>query len=830
MQTDSTLPAPARRPALLLAPGLLALALLLAATALRAADFAAWPPGLTFDEGTNGLDALRFARTGVFPFSTIVGRPEPLHRVLVAVVITLVGPTRFGLRLTSLYLGVLGVATAYRAGRHFAPPGSPARRWTGLLAAGTLAVMVGHVTLSRVGYRGIALMPATLLFFDTFVMAWQTGRRRAFIAAGVWLGLSIMTYTSALALLPLAALGIAHQSVARLTGWNRPRRRPDLAPRRPVFWPELAAFVAAFTVAASPMMVRYAVQPDLYGRVRELRERDEAKAAAAPQEDVPRRTLLYRLGRSLRSVYEHNDKNPQYNANSEPLLHTPFLVGLAGLGVAVCLLRPRRLVSWMTVGMAVLMLFPLALSGQIPHGLRIAGEYAALPLVMAASTDPVLWLAGRVRRPAWSGRALLAVWGLAATAALVSTGVLTARIYAAYFSSDLRWGRYDEISGWTWFFETRRAAVAAAILDTQGVAYVPLTEANHPTLRYLTAARYPRVATFADYFPPTTPLALPPGRFFLSHDNPDAATFAAFMPDGTVVLLPRFDRRVLAFLRAAAGASGARLYDAYGEFAATVVDFPTDPARPILIEAATGHTTDVSFEGRARLVGWDAPDELPERGEVEVTLYFTPEAARRRDVYALAQLWTLDAERLSSSQEELLLHWLYPPDQWREGQIVPAVVAIPVPEGLDWGAYEIAAGLSDHRHRLLNAFDANGLLRPDGRPAERLVTGEPVTLTLYWEALQPPAADYTIFVHLHDASGELVAQHDGQPAEGRYPTSIWDVGDVVATSHPIILPPDTEGPYLIFAGLYEWPSLERLPVHQDGQRTPDGRALLGEIP
>ena len=51
--------------------------------------------------------------------------------------------------------------------------------------------------------------------------------------------------------------------------------------------------------------------------------------------------------------------------------------------------------------------------------------------------------------------------------------------------------------------------------------------------------------------------------------------------------------------------------------------------------------------------------------------------------------------------------------------------------------------------------------------------GQPLGVTLVWQALRPPDADYVVFVHLMDATGKLVAQSDATPA-GDYPTSRWE--------------------------------------------------------
>lgn len=90
--------------------------------------------------------------------------------------------------------------------------------------------------------------------------------------------------------------------------------------------------------------------------------------------------------------------------------------------------------------------------------------------------------------------------------------------------------------------------------------------------------------------------------------------------------------------------------------------------------------------------------------------------------------------------------------------------------------------------------------------------GETLTVTLRWRALQRPPADYQVFVHLLDGAGQLVAQHDGPPRLGLYPTSAWAAGENVEDVHPIQLPDTYQGIVQPCVGLYTLDSLERLPV------------------
>jgi 4-amino-4-deoxy-L-arabinose transferase-like glycosyltransferase len=57
-----------------------------------------------------------------------------------------------------------------------------------------------------------------------------------------------------------------------------------------------------------------------------------------------------------------------------------------------------------------------------------------------------------------------------------------------------------------------------------------------------------------------------------------------------------------------------------------------------------------------------------------------------------------------------------------------------------------------------------------------------VQVRLRWRATAPLAEDYTVFLHyLRD--GERIAQADGRPAGGRYPTAAWRPGDVIDDDH-----------------------------------------------
>lgn len=92
-------------------------------------------------------------------------------------------------------------------------------------------------------------------------------------------------------------------------------------------------------------------------------------------------------------------------------------------------------------------------------------------------------------------------------------------------------------------------------------------------------------------------------------------------------------------------------------------------------------------------------------------------------------------------------------------------------------------------------------------PGDRLA----VTATL--QAIRVPDAAYTLFAHLVDASGNIIAQDDAQPFDGAYPTTLWDANEVVTDSLTLQLPPDLPvGTYALEFGIYRAADIQRLPV------------------
>lgn len=131
------------------------------------------------------------------------------------------------------------------------------------------------------------------------------------------------------------------------------------------------------------------------------------------------------------------------------------------------------------------------------------------------------------------------------------------------------------------------------------------------------------------------------------------------------------------------------------------------------------------------------------------------------------------------------------------------------PASLDFGqrTWQFGDGIE------LAGFSVNG-----GPPTP----GQRFDLTLKWRATAASAQrlNYTVFVHLVDAKGKLIAQHDDPPASGYAPTDTWKPGEVIYDDHSIDVPADAPpGLHLIQVGLYLPSNGKRLSLIG-----PDGKA------
>jgi len=127
-------------------------------------------------------------------------------------------------------------------------------------------------------------------------------------------------------------------------------------------------------------------------------------------------------------------------------------------------------------------------------------------------------------------------------------------------------------------------------------------------------------------------------------------------------------------------------------------------------------------------------------------------------------------------------------------------------------------------------FGADGhiaLLAYQLQPLER---GREGRIVLFWQRMseRPIAVPYKGFVHVAiDESDQVrVAQHDEMPMRSQFPTTCWQLGQVVRDEMPLYIAPDTPpGSYPVFVGLYDYWTGQRPPTFA----SPPARSLHGSV-
>lgn len=93
---------------------------------------------------------------------------------------------------------------------------------------------------------------------------------------------------------------------------------------------------------------------------------------------------------------------------------------------------------------------------------------------------------------------------------------------------------------------------------------------------------------------------------------------------------------------------------------------------------------------------------------------------------------------------------------------------------------------------------------------------EPIHLTLYWQAVQPPPGNYLVTLRVVDSKGQQAGGAAEVPVSQLYPTAAWPTNDVVADFHSVSLDPAFE------PGIYHLQVSLAPPFSQSALTLPNG--------
>jgi hypothetical protein len=241
----------------------------------------------------------------------------------------------------------------------------------------------------------------------------------------------------------------------------------------------------------------------------------------------------------------------------------------------------------------------------------------------------------------------------------------------------------------------------------------------------------------------------------------------------------------------------------------------------------------------ARLAAYEVNSQTVSPGDMlEVKLYWQPMNRIERDLVTYVHLTDRGAN-LVGQANGIPGAGQSPTPSWKPGQMIVDSYTIKIDDSLPAPlVLSIETGLFDPKtHQFIKAVDNTGQLIsstiaetkvvpgvwPSVSPIHRAVNAdfegmillvgydlvpEPPGVVFYWRSQALMNEDYVVFVHLLDSKGQIVAQMDGEPLWGQYPTSWWSPGDLIIDRRtlPVVAP----GNYRLLVGWYRLADGSRL--------------------
>ena len=832
----------------------------------RLEDF---PPAISGDEADNGLEVLLLmADPQLIAFAPSNAGREAMFHYMLMLPIAIFGPTAFALRLIPTLAGILIVPLAYRWVRELLPP-SPIRTWIALLTAIFAATSPWLLPISRLGLRGVLLIPAMLAAYLFFWRGYVRQQYRWFVWSGIFLGLAVNTYTASRSL-PLAFIAFAVVSLFyRRVNGGQPSPPGPLSQflgegesrsdggegqggRRDILTPLLGLLITGLTslLVFAPLGWYFLNNPGAF---------------------------IYRSGQvSLWAIYQslHAHTGQSF---SRFLLQTwvdnliwfgqisapwrdggplpPWISGVSifcAVGVVIALFRARRQPGYafllITFGLGILPIF--------------IGRPTTMRVILAAPATYALLALGLVVPLQWVTRRLTATGGLALTASLATAALVIGLVSSIALFQPQRWFGLPPLpTEWDYIIDAATERVRAAVIDEGQSVLVPQAVINFPTAQFLLQA------DFASPLPVADPARLAQGEHIVIFWPLEWERWFENKLPAFTLLTPGVEGQVgyvetagqwepsqvdaLKGLVQTAQASGA---------ATTVVD---GTGRPIaqLVEADRAVVLDVlrtepqyplplSFGDEIRLLGYDAA--FVDGQTLDVGLFWQAQRNILADHSLLLQL----IDRQGQVVAETFSQFDAPTAGWFPGQLIIDHQLLRPTAELTPDIYLLKAGLVKINYKepirseygewvtdiSRNGQSLAGPLIPLGQlpigdvpPVEHELVvnfGDQIHLTGYrlsrnlstgrfqillrWQASQPLSQDYTVTIQLLDAQEAIVAQIDRPPFGGAYPTSTWPGDTPIIDIYDLDLPPSvTAGSYRLAVGLYDFETLERLPINTE---------------
>ena len=342
------------------------LAILIIAAWFRFYQLDSIPPGFTHDEAGHGYDAIAIAHGARPLYETVGYGREPLYDYVVAWAMPLLGENYLTLRIVSALAGLLLIVVMhFWVRRAFDVP-------TAIATSAFLATSLWAVMVSRQALRS-ALLP--VLFAAAVFFMWQAVRPYAkpqtlqrrwpmiarlvsYVLAGLFLGLSLLTYMAA-RVLPIVFIAFW----VYLFIFHRPVWKAN--------WFGVIFIIGLGLIIAWPMFNYIATTPGAELRFSQLSGPIDQLFAGNPRE------LFNNALGALGMFVFYGDNLWLYNIPGRPLLGL-ILGPLALAGLVIVIVRFRRMEYALALFWLIAGIFPSLITGVVASNLR---SVAALPVV-----------------------------------------------------------------------------------------------------------------------------------------------------------------------------------------------------------------------------------------------------------------------------------------------------------------------------------------------------------------------------------------------------------------------------------------------------------------
>jgi 4-amino-4-deoxy-L-arabinose transferase-like glycosyltransferase len=820
---------------------------------LRVVQLNTLPLSLSLDEAVDGLDALQLVRLGwLTPFLQNNFGRETLFFYLQGSLLELAGISIFSLRFASVLAGTLTIPLLYAVGRRLGLERATFKHanssLVSLLAATGLAVSYWHLYFSRVSLRAILLPPLLLALIWCFWRGWyptsppgsfQKGASLRYgwlAAAGFLLGLTFYTYLAA-RLLPVLFVTFVAVELIR----DKPARPRNL----------LGFLIFAGTAALTtlPLALYFQQNPQA------LNSRTQAI-----------------------SVFASNTPVTMFGGNFLALLRLHFLahtwlgqwpaldlltaVGFLA-GLLTCLYHFKKpaglfLLLWWATGTA-----PVLLSTQdwtaTTTPLRGIMAWPALYLLSAMG---LVVVGQRISAAVKESPSLNYTQNRLFASPLLRR--LTPLILLLIFSGLTSSYNYFSIWATTYNDFSDHPPRLAHYLNgqTKQLSLTPLRFYSESVFNFLLQARYPNLRN-GDTATLRSLLVSHPASLYLLPNKPTAESlFVLLVPaangQGTAYLLPPLSPTEIEALAGYTRATNllSTVLDGEGEPIAQVYPLVADaPFLPGDEQEPAWQPIQASFKSQLLLAGYRVEPATLKPGET-VTLFLNWQAQQPidGDYYLFIHLFDVAQRQRWGQVNTPLTGLLFNAHRWPVGLTVPDKQQFTLPADAPDGAYRFEVGLHEAASQQRLPVTTGDAASTDDKlilgkvqvwqqsplppqyplpdvqfgesialagfdmPTSTLRPGQTLSFNLHWQVLTSVPQNYTVFTHLLDSAGQLRAQQDNPPQQGRYPTSWWSPGETIIDPHTLLLPPDlAPGSYTLRLGLYQPETGQRLPLKNQGQ-------------